>query len=141
VATVQSLLMLMVMRRRVTSEGSCELAAVTEAEIEARTAAVRSQIESRHQRGGVHPSQPGKPQPPKPVPATASGATPGPTRSLVDPNALRLRDAKGRVVGTLGASRRKAGDLLASGSGCRGPISLPVQQCDTGMQRPQIRYS
>jgi hypothetical protein len=97
------------------SEQAAKAAAQTEVDIEARTAAVREQIKSRHQRGASEVGHPGKPEIPKPTAGHRVAEASGPTRTLVDPNALQLRDPKGRLVGSVrGGNGPKSGDSKPS---------------------------
>jgi hypothetical protein len=84
------------------SEQAARAAAQTEMDVEARTVAIREQIKSRQQRGASGASRPSKPEPPKATVGHQVAGASGPTRTLVDPNALQLRDPKGRLVGSVG---------------------------------------
>ena len=84
------------------SEQAAKAAAQTEVDIEARTAAMQEQIKSRRQRGSSEVGRPSKPEMPKPTVGHRVAGVSGPTRTLVDPNALQLRDPKGLVVGSVG---------------------------------------
>ena len=91
-------------------EQAAKAAAQTEADIEARTVAVREQIKTRHQRGANEAGRPSKPETPKLTTGSRVAGASTPTRTLVDPNALQLRDTKGRLVGSVGEGNHPKSD-------------------------------
>ena len=103
------------------SEQAAKAAAQTEADIEARTTAVREQIKARHRRGASEAGRSSKREIPKSTAGSrvAGGSTP--TRTLVDPNALQLRDPKGRLVGSVGEGKGSKADDGRSSRGLAPP--------------------
>jgi hypothetical protein len=127
------------------SEQAAKAAAQTEADIEARTTAVREQIKARHRRGASEVGRSSKREIPKSTAGSqvAGGSTP--TRTLVDPNALQLRDPKGLLVGRVGEGKGPKGDdgrpsrgLAPPKRGVAGPRSHAAAPGYTAVSRETI---